>query len=186
MPENYYDLLGVSKSASQDEIKKAFRKLAHQHHPDKGGGDEAKFKKINEAYQALSDPEKRRQYDQFGQTFSGGGPGAGAGGFDFGGFGQQGFQFNGGFEDIFSDLFGGRSGRRTASRGQDIQVDVELSFDEMIRGAQKEITLHRHVVCETCQGSGGEPGSKEETVPCAKEPERCAKQRRLSSGLSRK
>lgn len=170
MPANYYDTLGVAKGASQDEIKKAFRKLAHKYHPDKGTGDEAKFKEINEAYQVLSDEGKRAQYDQFGQTFSGqqqgpGGPGGGFGGFDFSGFGGQagGFDFGGsGFEDIFSGMFGGGN-RREVRRGQDIQVQIELTFEEMVRGVKKELRIRKYVICTTCKGSGGEPGSKEET-----------------------
>lgn len=167
MAKDYYAILGVSKSASLDEIKKAFRKLAHQHHPDKGGGDEAKFKEINEAYQVLSHSEKRKQYDQFGQTFNGQEPqggGQGFGGFDFNDFASQGFDFGGsGFEDIFSDIFSGRTGRRGGRRsGMDIQVDVEMSFEEMVKGAKREIRLRKLVICEVCQGSGGKPGSKEE------------------------
>jgi molecular chaperone DnaJ len=172
---NYYDTLGVSKGASEDEIKKAFRKLAHKYHPDKGGGDEKKFKEINEAYQVLSDKEKRRQYDQFGQTFSGngGGPRAGQG---FGGFSGQGgpaggFDFSGvdfedisgmGFGDIFSGVFGGQRSRR-ARAGGDIQVDVEITFEEMVRGVKKNIRLRKLSRCDTCHGTGGKPGSKENT-----------------------
>lgn len=164
---NYYEILGVSKDASEDEIKKAFRKLAHKHHPDKGGGNEAKFKEINEAYQVLSKKEKRQQYDQFGQTFhgnTGSQSGQGTGGFDFNGFSSQGFDFNGtGFEDIFSDMFGGgRRGSRARS-GSDIQVDVEISFEEMVYGVKKEIRLRKLSRCDTCSGTGGEPGSKEDT-----------------------
>ncbi|MCW1888142.1 MAG: molecular chaperone DnaJ [Candidatus Moranbacteria bacterium] len=169
MPNNYYETLGVAKNASQDEIKKAFRKLAHKYHPDKGTGDEAKFKEINEAYQVLSDEKKRSQYDNFGQTFSGqqgGGPqGGGFGGFDFSGFGGQGgFDFGGGgFEDLFGDMFGGGRARRSSGRGQDIQVEVEITFEEMISGTKKDIRLRKYVTCKTCSGNGGEPGSTEET-----------------------
>lgn len=174
MAKNYYDILGVGKSASQDEIKKAYRKLAHQYHPDKQGGDEAKFKEINEAYSVLSDGTKRSQYDQFGQTFNGAGSGGGAGfgGFDFGNFsGQQGgFHFDfggsGGFEDLFSEMFGGggRSGARTRSRsGADIHVDVEISFEEMATGVSQDIPLRKSSTCEVCHGSGGRPGSEQKT-----------------------
>lgn len=169
---NYYDTLGVSKSASEDEIKKAFRKLAHKHHPDKGGGDEKKFKEINEAYQVLSNKEKRQEYDQFGQTFSGNAGGARQGqgfggfssqsGFDFGG---QGFDFSGtGFEDIFSNIFGGggRSHGRTRA-GADIEVDVEITFKEMAQGVKKDIHLRKLSRCDVCHGTGGKPQSKEET-----------------------
>jgi molecular chaperone DnaJ len=168
MPEDYYQRLGVDKKATPDEIKKAFRKLAHKYHPDKGSGDEAKFKEINEAYQVLSDDKKRAQYDNYGQTFSGQ-PGGGpqGGGFDFSGFGGQagGFDFGGGgFEDLFGDMFGGgRSRRSETRRGQDIQVQVEITFEEMIKGATRDIRLRKYVTCKTCSGTGGEPGSKEET-----------------------
>src|SRR3989344_3360795 len=162
---NYYDMLGVSKDASEDEIKKAFRKLAHKHHPDKGGGDEKKFKEINEAYQVLSNKEKRHQYDQFGQTFSGNGSGQRSG---FGGFegGQaSGFDFSGtGFEDIFSEMFGGagRSGGRVRA-GADIQVDVEIAFEEMVAGVKKELRLRKLARCHVCDGTGGKPGSQADT-----------------------
>lgn len=166
MAVNYYDVLGVSKNATPDEIKKAFRKKAHVLHPDKKDGDEKKFKEVNEAYQVLSDKQKRAQYDQFGQTFNGAGSQAGGGqggfnGFDFRNFdfgGQAGF---GGFEDIFGDMFGG--GRRTARRGNDIQIDVEISLAEAFSGTEKTVPLRRKVVCKTCTGTGGKPGSKEET-----------------------
>lgn len=173
MAKNYYDILGVSKTASADEIKKAYRKLAHTYHPDKGGGDEEKFKEISEAYGVLSDKDKRAQYDRFGQTFSGNGAGTGFGGFDFGGFstngGQGGFDFGGsGFEDLFSEIFGG--GRSTqahnrARAGADIQADVEITFEEMARGVKRDIHLRKMSTCEVCKGSGGEPGAKEETCP---------------------
>lgn len=175
MAKNYYEILGVSKGANDDEIKKAYRKLAHKYHPDKSGGDEAKFKELNEAYQVLSDKSKRAQYDQFGQTFQGGqGGGQGFGGFDFSGFqgfgGQgQGFDFefggNGGFEDIFSDIFGGGGSSRRRARGQDIQVDTEISFQEMVRGVEKEVKLYKRAVCDRCKGSGGEPGAGKKTCP---------------------
>lgn len=171
MAQDYYKILGVEKGSTDDEIKKAYRKLAHKYHPDKAGGDEAKFKEINSAYQVLSDKQKRTQYDQFGQTFDGagfgGGNGGGFSGFDFSQFGGQngGFEFNfggDGFGDIFSDIFGGGSGRRNQTQGRDIQVDVEISFTEMISGVQKEIKLYKSVVCGKCKGNGGEAGSKEE------------------------
>lgn len=151
MSKDYYALLGVSKSASKDEIKKAFRKLAHEHHPDKQGGNEKKFKEINEAYQTLSDDKKRAQYDQFGSA----GPqfGGGSGGFQGGGFGgfqwedimrqagnhQGGTQFD--FDD-FGDIFSafGFGGRRTP-RGRTIQVSVRLTFKEAIQGVEKKIRV---------------------------------------------
>lgn len=172
---DYYNTLGVSRDASEDDIKKAFRKLAHKHHPDKGGGDDKKFKEINEAYQVLSNKDKRRQYDQFGQTFHGAGAGPGAGqgvggfdfsgsGFDFSGFSAQGGPASG-WEDIFSDIFGGSRRGRGRQAGMDIQVDVEITFEEMVRGVKKEIRLRKLTRCGTCSGTGGQPGSKEETCP---------------------
>ncbi len=175
MSVNYYDVLGVAKSATEDDVKKAFRKLAHQYHPDKGTGDEKKFKEINEAYQVLSNKEKRSQYDQFGQTFNGQGhgggarggqPGGGFEGFDFNNFSSQGFDFSGtGFEDVFSNIFGGArgAGRGRTQAGADIQVDVEITFAEMVRGVKKEIRLRKFSRCDECRGTGGKPGSKETT-----------------------
>lgn len=164
MAKDYYKLLGIEKSASQDEIKKAFRVLAHKHHPDKQGGDEAKFKEINEAYQVLGDEKKRAQYDQFGSGAfdgsAGGGGGYGGGGFNGAGFDFSGFQ-GAGFEDlgdIFGGMFGGSRGGSRERRGGDIQVDVHLSFHESIFGVDKEISLTKNVSCERCSGNGAEPG----------------------------
>jgi molecular chaperone DnaJ len=176
MARDYYDILGISKGSSDDEIKKAYRKMAHKYHPDKAGGDETKFKEINEAYQVLSDKSKREQYDRFGRTFEGGGYGrsdSGFSGFDFSGFsgagGQNsGFEFNFGGEDlgdIFSDFFGGSGNKRRQNRGTDIQVDVEIDFFEMARGAERKINLRKSVVCNRCDGTGGEPGAKVSTCP---------------------
>lgn len=152
MPKNYYDILGVDKSASQDDVKKAFRKLAHKYHPDKQGGDAAKFKEASEAYSVLSDDKKRADYDRFGRTASQQTAGNGAGfdgfnandfgGFDFSGFGGQAESFDLG--DIFNQFFGGAAtrGRRTRTpRGRDISVDVELSFSESIFGTERKILL---------------------------------------------
>ncbi len=159
---DYYKTLGIEKGASEDEIKKAYRKLAHKHHPDKEGGDEEKFKEINEAYQVLSDKTKRNQYDQFGQTFEGTAGGAGGfSGFGQGGFG--GFSGSSGWEDVFSDIFGGRSGGFQQEAGRDIQADIEITFKEMVQGVKKEIRLYKNTTCSECGGSGGEPGAKEET-----------------------
>lgn len=167
MAKDYYNILGVSKDAGEDEIKKAYRKLAHKYHPDKEGGDEAKFKEINEAYQVLSDKQKRSQYDRFGQTFENAQSGGGFGGFegfrDFSSFANGfGFDFGGrggGFEDIFSDIFGaagmGRSSSQPAA-GADITVDVEISFEEMAKGAEKELNLYKKVVCDRCDGTGAD------------------------------
>ncbi len=170
MPQDYYQTLGVAKSATPDEIKKAYRKLAHQFHPDKGAGNEAKFKEVNEAYQVLSDQNKRAQYDQFGQTFNNGGfnPGAaGFGGFDFSNFSQGfgGVEFEDAF-DIFSDVFGGsrRSNSRRA-RGVDLEMELDLTFDEGVFGVEKELTLEKSDACEKCKGSGAMPGTKVKTCP---------------------
>lgn len=174
MAKDFYEILGVGKNASDDEIKKAYRKLAHKYHPDKAGGDAEKFKEINAAYQVLSDKSKRSQYDQFGQTFDqrGGGQGGFGGGFSGFDFNGQGFDFGEGFGDIFSDIFGQNFGggrkRDTRRQGKDIQVDVEITFEEMVNGAKREINLRRAVACDRCHGNGGEPGSKEETCATCK------------------
>ncbi|MFC1756319.1 molecular chaperone DnaJ [Patescibacteria group bacterium] len=177
MAEDYYKILGVEKGASDDEIKRAYRKLAHKHHPDKSGGDENKFKEINTAYQVLSDKTKRQQYDQFGQTFEGAqGGGQGFGDFDFSGFqqgfGKKGFNFEfggdgGGFEDIFSDIFGGRT-RTQQQSGSDIQTDIEISFEEMVTGTSRDLNLYKSATCDICNGSGGKPGAKEQTCNTCK------------------
>jgi len=167
MPKDFYELLGVSRTASKDEIKKAYRKMAHKHHPDKAGGNAEKFKEINEAYQVLSDDAKKAQYDQFGRTFEGGAGSGGAGGFGQGGGAAgagQGFSWDfgdlGGIEDIF-DMFGGgaRQGGRSSRRGSDIQVDIELTLEEVAQGVQKTFSLQKSGVCATCKGSGAEAGS---------------------------
>ena len=162
MAKDYYSLLGVEKNASADAIKKAYRKLAHTHHPDKKSGDEAKFKEINEAYSTIGDPEKRRQYDQYDHASPGSqGQGSqGFGGFDFGGFSQAG----GNMEDLFSDLFTGGRHERT-SRGSDVQVEVLLSFEEMVHGVKKNVEFRTFVHCPDCRGSGGAVGSEEKNCP---------------------
>jgi len=164
MAKDYYNILGVSKGASKDEVKKAFHKLAHKYHPDKKDGDESKFKEVNEAYQVLSDDQKRAQYDQFGSDGPQmGGGGQGFGGFDFSGF-QQG---NGGFEfdlgDMFGDLFGGGRGRSRERRGNDLQTTITLDFKESIFGTEKEIRVTKPSTCNTCKGSGATPGTGVET-----------------------
>lgn len=167
MSKDYYNILGVSKSASAEEIKSAFRKKAHQHHPDKGG-DAEKFKEINEAYQVLSSPQKRQQYDQFGSDFQNGQAGGGFGGFGGQGFGQ-GMNINmddlgdlfGGFGDIFGGFGGGRS--RRASKGQDLVLDIKISFKEAAFGTEKEISYPRVGVCSECKGSGAAAGAKVNT-----------------------
>ncbi|HEX9503307.1 MAG TPA: molecular chaperone DnaJ [Patescibacteria group bacterium] len=173
MATDYYQTLGLSKSASADEIKKAYRKLAHEHHPDKDRGNEAKFKEINEAYQVLSDPSKRSQYDQFGSAFQNGQGFSGAGnaaGWDFSDF-ARGFGFNQGnveFEDafdIFSDVFSGGGQRPRRTRGVDLEMELDLTFDEAVFGVEKEISLEKKDACQRCHGTGGEPGSKISTCP---------------------
>src|SRR5258708_5342757 len=133
--KNYYDILGVAKAATEEDIKKAFRKLAQKYHPDKKGGDEAKFKEASEAYSVLSDKKKRSEYDAYGKTFAGAGGGQGFGGFDFSNFQNAGFSANGqnvefDLGDIFGEFFGGN--QRQARRGRDISIDIELPFKEAI------------------------------------------------------
>lgn len=166
--KDYYEILGLQKGASDDEIKRAYRKLAMKYHPDKNKDNKAaeeKFKEINEAYQVLSDPDKKSKYDRFGTTdFSGAGGGGGFEGFDFGG-GMGGF---GGFEDIFSSFFGGggSSQRRNAPvPGNDIEYTLNLNFDEAVFGTKKDISLTRTENCETCNGTGAEPGTPVTTCP---------------------
>ncbi len=166
MAKNYYDILGVTKSASQEEIKKAFRNLAHKYHPDKKDGNAEKFKEINEAYTILSNEKKRAEYDSYGQTFNtGSGPGNGFGDFDFSQF-TQGFQGNFGegfdFGDIFGDIFGSGNGQR---RGRDVSIDIELSFAESIFGVERKVLLQKATKCTTCTGTGGKPGSAEVVCP---------------------
>jgi len=162
MAKNYYDILGVEKKATKEDIKKAFRKLAQKHHPDKGG-DEAKFKEITEAYATLADERKRREYDSYGQTFAGGGP---TGGFDFNGFqGAGGVEFDlGDLFGEFGDIFGGaaRGGRRVR-RGRDISIDVEVSFKESILGGKRSVLITKVGKCDTCDGTGAKTGVGMET-----------------------
>ena len=168
MAKDYYEILGVSKSASQDEIKKAFRKAAHQHHPDKEGGDESKFKEANEAYQVLSDTQKRAQYDQFGHSaFQQGGFGGG-GGFSWEDFarqqGQGGQQFDfGDLGDVFGEMFGmggSRGGASRVKRGDDLGIEVTVDFKEAVFGVNKDVAIQHEVVCDHCKGSRGEPDTK--------------------------
>ncbi len=158
MAKDYYQILGISKSASKDEIKSAFRKLAHQYHPDKGGGNEAKFKEVSEAYSVLGDDNKRKQYDTFGSSgpasgggyggFSGFNQGQDFGGFDFSQFTQGGrggsFEFD--LNDILGDFFGGNMGgrRQRVKKGRDISVDLEITFAESIFGVEKEFSLTKN------------------------------------------
>lgn len=154
MSQDYYSTLGVDRTASGEEIKRAYRKLAHQHHPDKGGGDEEKFKEVNEAYQVLGDQEKRAQYDRFGNAYSD--MGGGSGGFNVN------FEDLGSMGDIFEQFFGGQGRGRSqpaVRRGHDIQVDTTISFLESAHGLQKELQLRIYQACEQCRGSGAEPNT---------------------------
>lgn len=158
---DYYEVLGISKSASADEIKKAFRRAAVQHHPDKEGGDETKFKEINEAYEVLKDPSKRQRYDQFGHA--GVGNGAGAGGNPFGGFGQGQevhFDFGDlGLGDIFGSFFGGGQQRQhRQTRGRDVEASVEISFEQAVFGTEVDLSLNLEDSCTHCNGTTVEPG----------------------------
>lgn len=180
MAKNYYDILGVPKGVSKDEIKRAYRRLAHEYHPDKARGDEKKFREVNEAYEVLSDDAKRAQYDQYGETFeqarSRGG--AGFGGFsgfnDFSefmrGFGDNfsrgpfsGMEFD--FGDVFSDIFGGPRKTRRA-QGVDLEMQLQLDFLESVFGIEKELVLEKRDNCKLCKGSGAEAGSQ--VVICPK------------------
>lgn len=163
---DYYATLGIEKTASKDEIKKAFHKLAHKYHPDKKDGDADKFKEVSEAYSVLSDDKKRAEYDSYGRVFGNGGP-AGAG---FGGFGGAGFDFSqfqeafnqGGFDmgDIFSDFFAGQASANRPRRGRDISIDLEITFKESIFGTKRTVLLAKTSVCDACQGTGAVMGTE--------------------------
>lgn len=170
MNKDYYKILGIERSASKEDIKKAFHRLAHKYHPDKKDGDEAKFKEIGEAYGVLSDDKRRSEYDAYGRVFSGGAGqnqqdnGFDFSGFDFGGFGQgnfQGFEFDLG--DVFGDFFGG--GRQRTRRGRDISIDLEVSFQESVFGVERRVLLAKVGACSICSGTGAEPGSELKTCP---------------------
>jgi len=169
---DYYKTLGVEKTATQDEIKKAYRKLAHKYHPDKGG-DTKEFNKVNEAYQVLSSKEKREQYDKFGRVFEGAeqGQGQGFGGFDFGNFWQQagaGAGPNANFNpedlgDIFEQFFGSRMRREEnedIKRGDDIQLDIELNLEDVLSASTHKVVILKYTACARCSGIGAEPGTK--------------------------
>ena len=163
---DYYEVLGVDKGADDATIKKAYRQLAKKYHPDMNPGDkeaEKKFKEASEAYAVLSDPDKRRQYDQFGHSaFEGGGAGGGFGGFDF-----SGADFSDIFGDIFGDFFGGgsRGGARNNGpmKGANLRTSVRISFEQAVFGVEKELDLNLKDICKTCNGSGAKPGTSPET-----------------------
>ncbi len=169
---DYYKVLGVERKATQDEIKKAYRKLARQYHPDRNPGDDAseeRFKEVSEAYDVLSDPEKRKKYDRGGTVFAGGGS-------PFGGAGAPGTD-PGGFSDILSDLFGSATGGRfggagggtrtrpQAEKGRDLETEVSISFGQAVAGAQIPIAVATHAPCPTCRGTGAEPGTQPIVCP---------------------
>ena len=171
---DFYEVLGISKDASADEIKKSFRKLAVKHHPDKEGGDEAKFKEASEAYEVLKDTTKRQRYDQFGHAGVGGASGGG-GGDPFQGFGggAQGMHFDfgdGGLGDIFGSFFGGGGGqqRRSEDMGRDVQTEITLSFEEAVFGIEKTVHLTMNDVCSHCKGNRAEPGHDLKTCEVCK------------------
>ncbi len=175
MAKDYYEILGISKGANDQEIKKAYRKLAQKYHPDKNKGDksaEAKFKQVSEAYETLSDNKKRTYYDQFGQSQGAGGGYGGAQGYS--GFNAQGFDFSnmgGGFADIFETFFSGGSSSRTRSRaggpvrGEDIEANIKIKFEESVTGTERELEITKAEKCDHCKATGAEPGSK--IVTCA-------------------
>lgn len=165
--KDYYEILGIKKDASADEIKKAFRKAAVKYHPDKEGGNEEKFKEVNEAYEVLKDSDKRQRYDQFGHAGVGGGAG---GGNPFEGFNGQSFNFDfgdGGLGDIFGQFFGGGGPSRRPKRGRDVEVTLNLSFEEAVFGVEEKINLDLDDECSHCKGNIVEPGYELKTcVDC--------------------
>src|SRR3989344_7829918 len=188
MAKDYYEILGVSKSASAEEVKRAFRKKAHEYHPDKNGGSAEKFKEVNQAYQVLSDDQKRKAYDTYGNNwesasaqgfrgsavgfrYQGGGPfeGFDFGNFDFGGFSAKGGSaFGGEFDlgDIFGDIFGRQSERvNRKNKGIDLEMGLGVAFEEAVFGVEKEITLEKRDKCASCKGTGAQGGGKVITCP---------------------
>jgi molecular chaperone DnaJ len=171
---DYYEILGLQKDASDDEIKKAFRKAAVKYHPDKEGGDETKFKEASEAYEVLKDSAKRQRYDQFGHAGVGGASGGGASGnpFEgFGGFGGQNVHFDfgdGGLGDIFGQFFGGGQRAQGPTRGRDVEASIQLTFEEAVFGVEEKITLDMDDECSHCHGTTVEPGHDMKTCPTCK------------------
>lgn len=188
--KDFYELLGLNRDASEDDIKKAYRKLAMKYHPDRNPDSkeaEEKFKEIKEAYEILSDSQKRAAYDQYGHAGvdpNAGGAGFGAGGAGFGGFGDA-------FADIFGDIFGGRAGagqgggqRSNVYRGADLRYNMEITLEEAARGCEKQVRIPAVETCDTCHGSGAKPGTQPKTCPPAAARARCASSR-VSSRSSR-
>jgi len=163
--KDYYKILGVPRDASQEEIKKAYRRLAHKYHPDKGG-DEKKFKEINEAYQILGDPKKRAQYDRFGRVFEGASQQRYEGNYDFSSFWEvfkkEGFGFETiDFEDIFEEFFGfGKKRKKDVNRGRDLEIEMKINLEDVFYGLKDKIKLKKFILCPRCKGSGGEPGTR--------------------------
>ena len=164
MSKDYYKILEVEKSATQEDVKKAFRKLAQKYHPDRKSGDEAKFKEVSEAYSVIGNEQKRKEYDSYGRTFAGGGQQAG-GGFDFSGFQQGGFGADGIDLDEILRGFGGFGGAQQARarRGRDISMDTEISFKDAIFGTEKKVLIAKVSTCSECTGTGGKKGTSMDT-----------------------
>jgi molecular chaperone DnaJ len=167
MNKDYYEILGIPKGSSKDDVKKAFRKMASKYHPDKQTGDEEKYKEVTEAYAVLSDDKKKAEYDTYGHAFNNGGGGAGFGGFNWGDFQGQGGGFNaGGFEFDLNDIFEnfGFGGGRREQRGRDVSIDINLTFNESIFGVTRKVLITKNNTCDSCNGNGAKTGS--EKVSC--------------------
>lgn len=186
MPQkDYYKILGLEKNASQEDIKRAYRRLAHQHHPDKGG-EETKFKEINEAYQILSDPHKRAQYDRFGTGFGPGGASFDFSGFNFdpNAFGGHNAEFDfGDLGSIFGDFFGGSSRTDTRMRADSISVDIELLFEEAAFGTEKTLSLNKFIVCKICRGKGAPEHTSYDTCKVCNGTGKIKKNQRILFGM---
>lgn len=162
--KDYYHILGIARNATKDDIKKAYRDLAHKYHPDKKGGNEDRFKEINEAYHTLADEQKRAQYDRFGKTSD-----QTSWGGDFSGWSGNGAEwqgsgdFGGAMHDIFEDFFGFNGGKNRERRGRDIALDLEVSFEEAVFGVERKVLLRKVAACEVCGGTGVAVGAKETT-----------------------